>query len=118
MKHLSHSKKKFHRETGQRRAFMRGLANNVIRRGRIETTVVRAKAIRPVVEHAVTLAKKETLASRRILEARFHDKAVVEKLVRDLGPRYKERPGGYTRIVKTGKVRKRDGVATAIIEFV
>ena len=118
MKHLSHSKKKFGRETGQRRAFMRGLANNVIRRGHVETTVVRAKAIRPVVERAITLAKKDTLASRRILESRFHDKAVVEKLVRDLGPKYKERAGGYTRIIKTGKARRRDGVETAIIEFV
>jgi large subunit ribosomal protein L17 len=118
MKHLSHSKKKFSRKTGQRRAFMRGLANNVIRRGRVETTIARAKAIRPVVERAVTIAKKETLASRRVLESRFHDQVVVEKLIRDLGPRYKSRAGGYTRIIKTGKMRRRDGVETAIIEFV
>ncbi len=110
--------KKFNRKTGQRRAFMRGLANNVIKKGRIETTVVRAKAIRPVVERAVTLAKKQDLASRRLLLSRFHDKAVVSKLVDDLGPRYKDRNGGYTRIMKTGKLRKRDGVETAIIEFV
>lgn len=110
--------KKFSREAGQRRAFMRSLANNVIRKGRVETTVARAKAIRPVVERAVTIAKKDNLASRRILQSRFQDPVVVKKLCDDLGPRYKERAGGYTRITKLGKVRKRDGVAVAVIEFV
>jgi large subunit ribosomal protein L17 len=110
--------KKFSRKTGERRAFMRSLANNVIRRERVETTVARAKAIRPVVEKAVTIAKKDTLASRRLLLSRFHDQGLVKKLIENLGPRYKERPGGYMRIVKTGKARKRDGVQVAIIEFV
>jgi large subunit ribosomal protein L17 len=110
--------KKFGRKTGQRRAFMRGLAVNVLKREKVETTVARAKAIRPVVERAVTIAKKETLASRRILLSRFNDPAIVKKLMEELGPRYKTRNGGYTRIVKSGKVRKRDGVAVATIEFV
>jgi large subunit ribosomal protein L17 len=110
--------KKFSRKTGQRRAFIRSLANNVIKRERVETTVTRAKAIRPVVEQAVTLAKKESLASRRLLLSRFNDPSVVKKLMDDLGPRYKTRPGGYTRIIKSGKVRKRDGVQVATIEFV
>jgi large subunit ribosomal protein L17 len=110
--------KKFGRKTGQRRAFMRSLVNNVIKKGRIETTVTRAKAVRPVVEHAITLAKKDTLAARRNLLSRFHDKDVIAKLISDIAPRYKERQGGYTRIIKTGKLRKRDGVEVAIIEFV
>ncbi len=97
---------------------MRSLAVNVIKRERIETTVTRAKAIRPVVEHAITLAKKESLASRRLLLSRLQDESAVKKLVENLAPRYKERRGGYMRIVKTGRVRKRDGVATATIEFV
>lgn len=97
---------------------MRGLANNVIRREKIETTVVRAKAIRPVVEKAITLAKKQDVASRRILASRFQDEKVVKKLMDDLAPRYKERKGGYTRIIKSGKVRRRDGVSVATIEFV
>jgi large subunit ribosomal protein L17 len=97
---------------------MRSLAVNVVKRERIETTVARAKAIRPVVEHAVTLAKKDTLSSRRLLLSRFHDEAMVKKLVETLAPRYKERRGGYTRIIKTGKMRKRDGVQVAVIEFV
>lgn len=112
------SGKKFSRKTGQRRAFMRSLANNVIRKGRIETTVARAKAIRPLVEKAVTLAKKQDLASRRALISRLGDERAVTKLMEDIAPRYKERRGGYMRIVKTGKMRKRDGVQVAVIEFV
>jgi large subunit ribosomal protein L17 len=110
--------KKFNRKTGQRRAFMRSLAVNVIRKEKIVTTEARAKAIRPVVERAVTLAKKETLASRRLLAARLHDPVAVKKLFDDIAPRYKGRSGGYTRIVKSGAARKRDGVRTATIEFV
>ena len=110
--------KKFSRKTGQRKAFMRGLALNVLKRERVETTVTRAKAIRPVVERAVTIAKKDTLASRRLLLSRFNDETIVKKLMEDLGPRYKARAGGYTRIVKSGKIRKRDGVQVATIEFV
>lgn len=97
---------------------MRSLAVNVIRKEKIVTTEARAKAIRPVVERAVTLAKKETLASRRLLAARLHDPVAVKKLFDDIAPRYKGRSGGYTRIVKSGAARKRDGVRTATIEFV
>lgn len=97
---------------------MRSLAVNVIRKEKIVTTEARAKAIRPVVEHAVTLAKKETLAGRRILAARLHDPVAVKKLCDDIAPRYKDRKGGYTRIIKSGAARKRDGVRTATIEFV
>jgi large subunit ribosomal protein L17 len=110
--------KKFGRETGQRRAFIRSLALNVLKRERVETTITRAKAIRPVVERAVTIGKTDSVASRRLLLSRFNDPSIVKKLVEDLGPRYKTRNGGYTRIVKSGKVRKRDGVQVATIEFV
>ena len=110
--------KKFSRKTGQRRAFLRSLAVNVIRKEKIITTEARAKAIRPIVEHAITIAKKETLASRRLLVARLRDAVAVKKLCNDLAPRYKDRRGGYLRIVKSGAARKRDGVRTATIEFV
>jgi large subunit ribosomal protein L17 len=110
--------KKFNRKTGQRRAFMRSLAVNVIRKEKIRTTEARAKAVRPMVERSVTMAKKETLAARRLLTARLQDPVAVKKLFDDLAPRYKERSGGYTRIVKSGVTRKRDGVRTATIEFV
>ena len=96
---------------------MRNLANNLIRRERIETTESRAKAIRPLVERMVTIAKKQTLTARRLLLARLHNPKTVQKLYEDIGPRYKGRLGGYLRIMKLGKARKRDGAKTASIEF-
>jgi len=103
---------------GQRQAFIRNLANDVIRSGRVETTEVRAKAIRPVVERLVSIAKAGDLAARRLLLKRVHNKIVVEKLCGELGVKYKERNGGYLRITKLGKSRMRDGAPTAVIEFV
>lgn len=117
MRHLKKGKK-FNRKTGQRRAFMRSIARELILTGRIETTEARAKAIKPVVEKMLTLAKTSTLARRRLLLSRLHSKAAVQKLFEDLAPRYKERNGGYLRIVKAARWRKRDGVKVAIIEFV
>ena len=110
--------KKFNRKTGRRRSFLRNLVNDVIVKGKIHTTVIRAKAIKPIIERAVTIAKKETLASRRILFSRLQNKASVEKLMREWGPKYAKRNGGYLRIVKESKTRKRDSAPTAVIEFV
>ncbi len=117
MRHLKKGKK-FHRLTGPRRAFLRNLTKDLIRHGRIETTETRAKAIRPIVERMITFAKRENLTSRRVLISRLQDKAVVKKLIEDVAPRYRERHGGYVRIVKSGKNRKRDGARVAVIEFV
>ena len=117
MKHLKKAKK-FHRETGQRKAFFRGLAQNLIQNGRIETTEARAKAIRPVVERYITLAKDGTLAHRRLALSRLHDAQTVRKLFDDVAPKYKDRNGGYIRIHKLAKTRKRDGTRLAIVEFV
>ncbi len=108
----------FRKKTGPRRSFTRLLAVNLIRRGKMDTTEIRAKAVRPIVERAVTMAKKGTLASRRLLIARLHDTNAVHKLIDELAPRYKERAGGYLRVIKLGKNRKRDNAATARIEFV
>lgn len=110
--------KKFNRKTGRRRSFLRNLASDLIRVGKIETTEVRAKAIRPIVERLVTIAKKGTLASRRLAVSRIHNQKVVKKLFEEIAPKYAERKGGYLRITKLGKPRKRDGVATSKIEFV
>jgi len=110
--------KKFGRMTGQRHAFMRGLANNLIRTGRITTTETRAKALRPMVEHLVTIARRNDLASRRLVAARLDSSISARRLVEDIAPRYVGRPGGYTRIQKLGAVRKRDASRTATIEFV
>jgi large subunit ribosomal protein L17 len=110
--------RKFHRLKGQRVAFIRGLASNLIRAGRIETTVTRAKEIRPIVEKLVTLARKGDLASRRLVISRLANADTARRLVEDIAPRYKERPGGYLRIQQLMGTRKRDGVEKAIIEFV
>ena len=117
MRHLKKGKK-FNRKTGERRTFLRNLVLNFVRNGKIETTESRAKAIRPVVERLVTHAKKQTLAARRLILSRVHNKEVAEKLLGDLGQRYAGRSGGYTRIVKLGKSRKRDGARLARIELV
>lgn len=117
MRHLKKGKK-FHRISGRRRSFLRNLANDLIRSGRIETTEARAKALRPAVERLVSVAKRQTLASRRLLLRRVHNKSVVEKLFVDVAPRYAERKGGYLRITKLAKSRRRDGSRLAKIEFV
>ena len=109
--------RKFHRERGQRRAFFQGLANNLIMREKIETSVARAKEIRPIVERYVTVAKKQHLAAFRTLLAKL-PKQAAEKLYFDIALRYKDRKGGYLRIVKEAKFKKRDGTPLSIIEFV
>lgn len=110
--------RKFHRKAGPRRAFMRSLICALIKSESIETTEARAKSLRPDFEKALTMAKKGDVASRRILLQRIHDKPLVHKLVDDIAPRYKDRKGGYTRITKLAKVRKRDGSRLVEISLV
>ncbi len=110
--------RKFHRLKGARASFLRNLANDLVRAGRIETTEARAKEIRPIVERLVTHAKRQTLASRRLLLSRVHNENIVRKLFDEFAPRYKERMGGYLRITKLAQSRKRDGSRLARIEFV
>ena len=117
MRHLKKGKK-FGRLRGARISFMRNLANDLIRVGSVETTEARAKAVRPQVERLITFAKKQTLAARRELISRVHNEKIVDKLYHDIGPRYAERHGGYLRITKLAKSRKRDGMRMARIEFV
>jgi large subunit ribosomal protein L17 len=117
MRHLKKGKK-FNRLRGDRISFLRNLANDVIRAEHIETTETRAKAIRPIVEKLVTFAKKQDLASRRLIASRVQNPRITKKLCDDLGTRYADRKGGYLRIVKLQKARKRDGVRMARVEFV
>lgn len=117
MRHLKKGKK-FHRERGERISFLRNLANDLIRAGKIETTETRAKALRPIVEPLVTLAKRQTLAARRELIKKVHNQKIVEKLLGELAHKYADRNGGYLRIVKVAKRRKRDGILVSRIEFV
>lgn len=98
---------------------MRSLARSLIVHGAIETTLAKAKEIRPYVEKLITKSKDNTLTTRRVLTATLGttDESAVNTLVNDLGPRFKDRKGGYTRIIKTG-TRLSDASAKARIEFV
>ena len=109
--------RKFHRKKGPRNTFRKSLAANLIEKERMTTTVARAKEIKPVVEKYITLAKKQEVAKLRLLMAKLPKKAAY-KVYHDLGPKYQSRAGGYLRIIKTSKTRKRDGSQMAIIEFV
>jgi large subunit ribosomal protein L17 len=117
MRHHNQNRK-FGREEGVRRAFMRSLAVALITKERIRTTLPRAKALRPLVERLVTHAKRNTLASRRLIMARLGEKGeATEKLAKTIAPRYSERRGGYTRITKITTSRT-DAAPMAIVEFV
>lgn len=108
--------RKFGRERGQRRAFLRSLSRNLILHGRIKTTIARAKELRPMIEKMVTKGKNPTLANRRLLIASLGDVRMAGKLIKT-AEGYKERPGGYLRITKMGP-RKGDAAPMAVIEFV
>ncbi len=107
---------KLQRNPSARRALLRGLTTNVILRDRVVTTVTKAKAVKPVVEKMITLAKRDTLHSRRQAAAFLNTPAAVKKLFDTLGPRYAQRNGGYTRVVRLGP-RKGDGAELALIEL-
>lgn len=108
----------FKRPSNQRRALLRSLTRSLILEERISTTEAKAKALRPVAERLVTYAKKNTLASRRLAKSRVGDDAAVKKLFDVIGPRYTERNGGYTRIVKRAARGSNDARKLAYIAFV
>jgi len=116
MKHLIREKK-LKRNTAQRHALLRNLVTSLIEKERLRTTLAKAKATRPIAEKMITLAKKNTLHTRRLALRFIYKKNVVKKLFEEIGPRFVERPGGYTRIVKIGP-RAGDGAEMAIIELV
>ncbi len=105
------------RKKAPREALLRNLATSVILYEKIETTKAKAKAVRPLVEKLITIAKTNDLTARRKLLEVVYDKNAVNKALEVLGPRYKERAGGYTRITSLGR-RQGDGAETAHIEFV
>lgn len=107
--------KKFSRKTDQRRAFMRGLAVNLIMQEKITTTTVRARQVASFVERLITKAKKNDLAAKKALVAILPEVA-SKKLVVMIAPRFKDRVGGYTRIAKLGP-RLKDGAPMAVVEL-
>ena len=94
--------RKLNRTSAHRQAMLRNMMNSLIAHEAIKTTVPKAKELRRVVEPMITLAKKDSVANRRLAFARLRDDASVSKLFGELGPRYQSRPGGYTRILKMG----------------
>lgn len=116
MRH-GHGLRKLNRTSEHRLAMLRNMMNSLIEHEVIKTTVPKAKELRRVVEPMITLAKEATLANRRLAFDRLRDRDSVTKLFNDLGPRFKTRPGGYTRILKMG-FRVGDNAPMALVELV
>ncbi len=107
----------FGRKSGPRKALIRGLVDSLVEHERIKTTLPKAKELRRHVERAITKGKDATLTDVRTLASKYPNKNTVHKITSDLGPRFKDRPGGYTRIIKLGR-RPGDAAEMAFIEFV
>ena len=116
---MRHRKKgrKLQRTASHRRAMLRNLATSLFRHERIETTTAKAKVLRPYAERLITLARRGDLHARRLVARKIQDREVLGKLFDEFSPRYAERPGGYTRILKLGN-RKGDSAEISLIELV
>jgi large subunit ribosomal protein L17 len=111
------SGKKLGRDSAHRKALYSNLAGSLIEHGRIKTTVAKAKAVKPIAEKMITLGRRGDLAARRQALAYLRSNDVVHMLFADVAPRFADRPGGYTRIVKVGP-RAGDSAEMAYLEFV
>jgi len=108
--------RKLRRNPGHRKALLRNLMNALVRSERVETTIAKAKELRPLADRLITLGKRDTLHARRRAFSILSDKSSTDKLFSGLALRFAQRPGGYTRIVRTG-YRAGDGSEMAIIEY-
>jgi len=111
------SGRKLNRTSSHREAMFKNMSASLVTHEMIRTTLPKAKELRGVIEPLITLAKVDTVANRRLAFARVRDRDVVSKLFNELGPRYKERPGGYVRVLKCG-FRDGDSAPMAIVELV
>ena len=111
-----HGLRKLNRTSSHRLAMLRNMSNSLLQHELIKTTVPKAKELRKVVEPLITLAKKDTVANRRLAFARLRDRDMVTKLFNELGSRFATRPGGYTRILKFG-FRQGDNAPMALVEL-
>jgi len=109
--------RKLRRPTAHRRALLRNLVTSFLERERMRTTLAKAKEVRPLAEKMITLGKRGTLHARRQVLAFVKTEAVVAKVFDDLGPRFGQRPGGYSRIIKLGR-RMGDGAQMAMLELI
>ncbi|MBN2400529.1 MAG: 50S ribosomal protein L17 [Candidatus Aminicenantes bacterium] len=108
---------KLRRDPAHRRALLRNLTASVVEKNRVTTTLAKAKAVQPIVEKMIGLGKSGTLADKRRAFAYFFKRQTVQMLFDEVAPRFMDRQGGYTRIIR-GDFRKGDGAETAILEFV
>lgn len=109
--------RKLGRPTAHRRAMLRGMVTHLLENGRMETTVTRAKEVRSAAEKIITTGKRDDLHSKRLVFAYVTKEAVCKKIFDEIAPRYADRNGGYTRIIRTG-ARRGDAAEMAIIELV
>ncbi len=112
-----HGLRKLNRTTSHRLAMFRNMSNSLLKHEVIKTTLPKAKALRKVIEPLITIGKEPTLANRRLAFNRLRDRETVVKLFNEIGPRYKNRNGGYTRILKFG-FRVGDNAPMALMELV
>jgi len=112
-----HSGRQLNRNSSHRKAMFKNMASSLFRHEIIKTTLPKAKELRRVAEPLITRAKNDSVANRRVVFDRIRDREMVGKLFNDLGPRYKERPGGYIRILKCG-FRAGDNAPMALVELV
>ena len=116
---MRHRKKgrQLSRTRSHRKATLRNLATSLFRHERIETTTAKAKELRPFAERLITLARRGAVHARRLAATKIQDREVLGKLFDEIAPRYLERPGGYTRVLKLGN-RKGDAAEMSLIELV
>jgi len=115
MRHRS-KRKILSRTASARNALVRQLAVHVILKGRITTTLTKAKVVRPFVERTITIGKTSTVTARRLLISKLANEAAARKVISEIAPKYASRPGGYTRITKLGR-RQGDASPMALIEL-
>lgn len=109
--------RKLGRTSDSRRAMLRAMVTYLLEKGKIETTVTRAKEVRAVAEKMITLGKQDTLHAKRQIYSFITKEDVAKKLIDEIGPKYADRNGGYTRIIRTG-ARRGDAAEMAVIELV
>lgn len=117
MRHGNH-KYKLGVKPQHRKALVQNLASELLAHGKIKTTETKAKAVKPFIEKLVTLAKNDTLANRRLAFTKLGNKEAVKALFETVAPKFKQRPGGYTRLLKIAEGRLGDGAREAYIAFV
>ena len=116
MRHRN-SGRKLSRNTSHRRALLRNLVTSFLEHGRLMTTLPKAKEIRPLAEKMITLGKRDSLHARRQVQAYVLKEAIAKKVFADIAPKFADRKGGYSRIIKLGN-RKGDGADLAVIELI